>query len=432
MKIALQDTQIEYREFEESGDALQELGEQVDVFGLRPFTDTFYHEPFTEPTVLFGSTKLVKMWVKGVLPTNSVVFYDPERFDQAYYHQYLKRYLLNETVSFLPYGKLKNRYLDCSVFIKPSTDLKLFKGTVLFKCDNTIGSELESQLMIDTDLNDDSMLLYTTNIITHTIICEYRAFVVNHEIIDICRYMENGRVAPLVIPIDTYNWIVSFIQHIQKIYEPHAHYVIDVASVREHIDSPVELKVVEYNCINCSGNYAIDRKKVFQAILDLPSEPPFYKGTIMNNQAALFKALLAGEVLIFDNKSGHQPNLIKMIDNEIVSTRIDEAPYNWIKITNFSVFYDTEYFEIYKEPKWYDVIPEYGILCWVTNTSGITWVEVIVRTHPSTDQYAVDGVTYHTTRSEQFFKVQPLSPSQIQEHFGKHSTTIHNRLINTK
>jgi len=32
------------------------------------------------------------------------------------------------------------------------------------------------------------------------------------------------------------------------------------------------------------------------------------------------------------------------------------------------VFYQTDQWSIYEEPKWYDNIPEWGVLCWVTGT----------------------------------------------------------------
>ena len=70
----------------------------------------------------------------------------------------------------------------------------------------------------------------------------------------------------------------------------------------------------------------------------------------MNNQREIYEALLAGETLI------HEGGMkAKLINGRFISSDYYlSQPY----------FYTTDNWQIYKEPKWYENIPEGGVLCW--------------------------------------------------------------------
>ena len=72
----------------------------------------------------------------------------------------------------------------------------------------------------------------------------------------------------------------------------------------------------------------------------------------MNNQREIYEALLAGETLIHTKSQGK----IYLTSSNVLS-RGDFNLSHW------------ETFEIYKEPKWYENIPEGGVLCWNIDSS---------------------------------------------------------------
>lgn len=261
MKLAFQDTNIEINEIHKHFDACEELGFTPDSFGMIPFTETVTGCEFNEPTIMFGGTKLVKLYLKNKLPEHGVVFYDSIKFDQSYYHRYLKRHLLNENAMFTTWGIIKHLEVDRPTFVKPSSDLKYFPGHMCIGS-GSIENEITNNCMIDIDLNDDISILSNTDIITG-INAEYRVFIVDNRIIDISGYMKNGKINHHIVDTMKYQFIAGYVNAIQQIYKPHDHYVIDIADVNG------KLKVMEYNCINCSGMYKIDQVDLFESLIAL-------------------------------------------------------------------------------------------------------------------------------------------------------------------
>jgi hypothetical protein len=262
MKIAFQDTHLPLDETVQICDALNELNIDIISFGVIPFTTAVaVNNVWTEPTVMMGSTKLVKLYLAGLLPEYGIIFYDKQKFDQAYYVQFLKSELLNGNAKFVKYGSVKDKLIHRPCFIKPSSDLKYFAGKVLYRMDNTISSELESECMIDCDLTDNASVLINEQLIDN-ILFEYRTFVVDNKIVDCSQYIKMGKVLPEVVADDVRDEIYQYINKIQRIYAPHDHYVIDVAKL-----DTGELKIVEYNCINCSGIYANDRALIYKTLM---------------------------------------------------------------------------------------------------------------------------------------------------------------------
>jgi hypothetical protein len=85
-------------------------------------------------------------------------------------------------------------------------------------------------------------------------------------------------------------------------------------------------------------------------------------GDIMKSTAECYKALLDGERLICkDEFTTSKP--IRIADNGQV---IIEDTKRFHKII-YPAFEHPEKWEIYEEPKWYENIPEDGVLCWVSD-----------------------------------------------------------------
>ncbi len=78
----------------------------------------------------------------------------------------------------------------------------------------------------------------------------------------------------------------------------------------------------------------------------------------MKNQREIYEVLLAGETLI--NAAKFTVRLKDNGDLEYAEDRIYGNVFN-------AVFKYVEDWQIYKEPKWYENIPDGGVLCWVKN-----------------------------------------------------------------
>jgi hypothetical protein len=268
MRIAFQDTNIDLNEVNKNCEALKSLGVDPILFGVIPFTDSLA-VAFDSPTLLFGSVKILKLFLAQRLPKNAVVFYDRHKFDQLHYQEALKEELLNYGARFVRYGYVKNDKIEDPIFIKPSSDIKYFTGCIICPPEQvlgeaaslypTLGSILSVCQMIDSDFTDETVVLVNKNIVK--IESEYRCFVINNRLIDVTMYKYKGKVCTEHVR-DT--GLTSYVEKIKGIYHPHYHYCIDIAKLESG-----ELKVIEYNCINCSGVYAADRQKIYSEFLKL-------------------------------------------------------------------------------------------------------------------------------------------------------------------
>ena len=73
----------------------------------------------------------------------------------------------------------------------------------------------------------------------------------------------------------------------------------------------------------------------------------------MKNQREIYEALLAGETLISDNDGKLRLNDA----GSLINAKTGES-YSWISG-------HPDIWQIHKEPKWYENIPEDGLLCWI-------------------------------------------------------------------
>ena len=125
-----------------------------------------------------------------------------------------------------------------------------------------VGEHL-NKVNVDFDIVDDTTILIGP--VNSKIDIEYRAFVVNRKMVDVCQTHLCGDLRPSEIANSRKDEIQNFINSVQGLYAPHHNYVIDVALI-DSCGKPC-WKVIEYGCINCSGFYAIDRRLVFKAML---------------------------------------------------------------------------------------------------------------------------------------------------------------------
>jgi len=260
MELAIQDTNISHIILNEVIQSCVKLKYQPNLFGFIEDDISPTHE-ITQPTIMLGGTKLLKLHLENKISNFCVLFYDKLKFDQRYYSTFLDEELVNCNAKFTKWNKIKNTIPSKSLFIKPSSDMKIFSGNVLNPNNQTVFELLKDCTTFDSALNDDTNILINYDLVK--IEREFRAFVIYSEVVDISQYMIDSKV--IVDKIDSllYNDLVDYIKFIQTIYEPYHSYVIDVGIVDN------KFKVVEYNCLNISGMYANDRTKIYKRLLEL-------------------------------------------------------------------------------------------------------------------------------------------------------------------
>ena len=89
----------------------------------------------------------------------------------------------------------------------------------------------------------------------------------------------------------------------------------------------------------------------------------------MNNQKEIYEALSAGETLEHDDGT-----LAKFdSNNNLHDPKFGSLDYN---------FKFPDCWQIYKEPKWYENIPEGGVLCWIGDNDNSVSVGLVIDYDP--------------------------------------------------
>jgi len=116
----------------------------------------------------------------------------------------------------------------------------------------------------------------------------------------------------------------------------------------------------------------------------------------MKNQREIYAALLAGEILRDEGN-----NLTIMLDD------------NGKAVSNSSTmqpnFYYPENWQIYKETKWHENIPDGGVLCWVSDIPNDS--DATIR---SVTGYCDDSTHFFETLEESWVHAKPLEKQEIQ------------------
>lgn len=179
------------------------------------------------------------------------MFYNEERFDQNFYSK-LNLPLINSDAIFLPIKENLSKTFDKDVFIKPSRDLKAFTGGVLKQ-----GVSIESFIQNITRQSfwkDEHAIIANLKDID----IEYRFFVVEKEVITGSVYNINNKPTESTLISD---YVLNIANEYAKLYQPHDIFTMDLALMKDGT-----VKIVEYNCFNCSGVYLCDLSKIYPKI----------------------------------------------------------------------------------------------------------------------------------------------------------------------
>lgn len=260
--FAVQSTGItSYNAFE----ALKGLEDQtVYEFGIIPFSTEITgiaDFPNNDIVVPLGGTKLITMDEERHLPPNWTLFYHDVGFRYHHCVRMQEQRMLNWDNEYATLGETLDRTFREDVFIKPDDDRKMFTGFVV-SAGLTLRQELGQQM--HQELVDSAPIIISP---VKKILAEYRVVVSFNRIVGISQYQKNGRLEPAAVTdMDTILRISQFVGEAHSRFYPADVYVIDVADVPSSWQHRHPMKIVEYNCFNCSGLYKIDRKQMYNAI----------------------------------------------------------------------------------------------------------------------------------------------------------------------
>lgn len=153
-------------------------------------------------------------------------------------------------------GHLKNREDGDRIFMRPVLDLKQFSGhvsTVKEAIDFLTGALL-AKSTVSTRLTPHSLVMVNQ---PHELVAEWRWFIVGGRVIDGSRYRKHGEPSKKHMQDES---LYGLIQSLADKWLPSACCVMDTCLLENG-----ETKIVEFNCINGSGFYDHDIKKIMTA-----------------------------------------------------------------------------------------------------------------------------------------------------------------------
>lgn len=200
----------------------------------------------------YGSTSLTMIsYIKGF----KGLHFDLETFNHNAFlknrDDMLNNGMVDSLVNIVNY--LETQKADKIWFIRPSDDLKQFSGCILKNLD--IIDWLRDRVLCAS--SGSYRLEPTTQILIsepRNIQCEWRYFIIDHKIVSGSMYKYRDRLRKLK---ELDNDVLKEAQSFADKWLPDSCCVMDLALVDD------EIKVIEFNCINSSGFYDHDIKKIF-------------------------------------------------------------------------------------------------------------------------------------------------------------------------
>lgn len=253
---------LERRFFKDSDQSYSRLCENLARHGVKhsfctviPFSDDGVETEVVldanEPLFCFGSNTLCKIMLRrGYKPA---AFYSENSSMPNLLEKY-KDEMLNADMVISRLGDANPSFEP--FFMRPAIDSKVFTSGLWSK------QELENFKADLKNIKDGEFSTVTLDTIAvcsseKLIFSEFRYFIIDGKIVSSSRYKTHDRVT--ILPnVDHY--IDEYVEKIIGIYQPERAFCLDVA------ETPNGLKVIEVNCINCSGLYAIDSNKFIFAV----------------------------------------------------------------------------------------------------------------------------------------------------------------------
>ncbi len=259
--FAVQVTNRDDAEIALTVEALNRLGYEWINFGLIPFTTEITNlEAFPKDRIVIplSGTKLMGMWQEGILPENWRIWYKESLMDQFFVRGVLRGHMLNQSSRIIKYKHAVGMEFSEDCFVKPSSDFKVFAGTML-PAGTTLRRYLET--VTHEEIDDSENILVAP---VRSIDREFRCFVVDNRVVDISEYRSVAGIKAKTVDSLTRNLLSDYV-HSLAVSIPLAS--VDVCEVLDNDGSVKDLKIVEINCFHCSGMYLVDRARVFEALV---------------------------------------------------------------------------------------------------------------------------------------------------------------------
>lgn len=267
-KFAVQVTSVHDDEIHRIVNALKAIDADYATFGLIPFSDEITNiEAFENAKVVIplGSTKLVSMYQRYKLPDHWRVFYSQMMLDQLYARAFLGGELLNALAWIEPFSAVRTMQFEKPMFVKPTNDLKLFGGLVL-EPGQTLDDALRKTMHQEIHDHEAIMVAHPQQLGR-----EFRLAIVDDHIVGISQYRDRGHLSARELSLEEVDMLLgeSIYTYFEKLRDfdlpaPRA-YAMDICEVLT--DDGPQWRVVECNCFNACGLYAMDRTHVYKAII---------------------------------------------------------------------------------------------------------------------------------------------------------------------
>jgi hypothetical protein len=247
MHYIVQDNIYRESNFNKLLHALNRLELSYETINILPSVNDYEFKTIREDVFVYGASKLAniarnKNWKPGTLFGNN--------HDYQIYSKYYKEHLLNYDSKIFKIGEKTS--FEGSKFLRPCQDNKIFNGGVFYSDD----WDFVQQNLIDSsiDLNLEVQMASIKKIYR-----EVRLFIVGGKIVTGSQYTFGNRFLP-----STYigEDVIDFANKMINIYQVADCFVLDIA------ETDIGLKIIEVNCINCSGFYESDVMKLLIALED--------------------------------------------------------------------------------------------------------------------------------------------------------------------
>lgn len=256
MKYIVQKNVFREENYDKIFSAIKRLGLDYEEVECPPFVEELEFKTEREDIFCFGSVKMARLALKNDWTPGS--FFGGNH-DYEIYSQFYKDNLLNSDSKVINYQDEIIWKSNEMKFIRPCQDSKLFTGRVFSK-------------MKWEDLVKESLIPYLRqdNVVTHfnglvqvcspkVIYKEARVWIVGGGVVTSSYYKFIGDVTYFD---EVEQEGLEFAKRMVDIYQVADSFVMDIC------DTPDGWKIVEINCINCSGFYKGDLQKLIMALED--------------------------------------------------------------------------------------------------------------------------------------------------------------------
>lgn len=252
---------------EDIGDRFDELQDAANEYATSqvikfiPFAQTFdlvLDKPYSEyfPMSSVNTMLIAKDFGAKVFFTDNN--YDYIRFAKEYGDDFI-----NSDLKQIKFKDLMD--LNLPYFIRDAFGDNIIKGKVKKTNEEFLQMYASNygRSLVQKKIDDDYPMVVARS---KTIESEYRFFVVKNKIITGSMYNFNGEFCIKNIdntddPLNMKLW--NYAEAMIKKYSPDESFVIDIAILESG-----EMKVLECNCINCSGFYSIDIDKLIKTLVE--------------------------------------------------------------------------------------------------------------------------------------------------------------------